>query len=573
MRTQILFLMLLFYGITSAQNPLSIPPTIEGNNFQLTLQNGTYEFFPGQQTATMGVNGNILGPTLIMYKDSMVNIQVTNNLGQVTTIHWHGMHVSAENDGGPHIFINPGDTWNPQFPVMNRASTCWYHPHLHEHTDEHVSKGIAGLIIVRDSEEAQLDLPRTYGVDDIPLVVQTKAFDSNYQINFHDNNDDVLMVNATIDPYIDLPAQVIRLRLLNGSSQRVFNFGFDANRPFYLIATDGGLLNTPVQLTRLPLSPGERAEILIDLQGLEGQTIYLKSYASEFGNGIYGATYPGINSNMTLTGYDPNPLNGNDFNVLQINVTPQNANPVTSIPSTLSNMPDITNITIDQIRNLTFEPVTMGLNQLNGDFTINGVSFDMNTINVTIPLNNTEKWTVTNNSAIAHPFHIHAVQFMITAINGNTNIPPYAQGWKDTYLVPAGGGSIEFVIKFENFANDSIPYMYHCHMLTHEDGGMMGAFTVVDASTSVEKMDSGNLLLFPNPVEGYYVTLKLKDTADKIRSVAILDMEGRLVRYHSFHENEQNYLISIPVNQLSKGEYLIKIITDKGLIIKKMIKK
>jgi len=226
------------------------------------------------------------------------------------------MHVSSENDGGPHMIIEPGTTWNPKFEVKNRASTCWYHPHLDTHTDEHVSKGIAGFIIVKDDEEAAFDLPRTYGVDDIPLAIQTRSFDDNYQVEFDVNSDDVLIVNGTQDAYVDVPAQVVRFRLLNGSSQRVFNFGLEGNRDFYEIATDGGLIEEPMHILRVQLSPGERAEILVDFKGMEGKTINLMSYASELQNGIYGAALPGPGQGMSLNGYNPNWMNGKDFNIM-----------------------------------------------------------------------------------------------------------------------------------------------------------------------------------------------------------------------------------------------------------------
>ena len=573
MKKTLLLVAVIFIVKLQAQNQLSIPPVLNGPQYQLNLQNGTYEFFPGHQTATMGVNGNILGPTLIMNQGDQVDIQVTNNLGQQTTIHWHGMHISAANDGGPHTIILPGTTWNPQFTVMNRSGTYWYHPHLDEYTDEHVSKGIAGMIIVHDNNELNAGLPVTYGVDDFPLVVQTKDFDGNYQIVNHSNNDDVLMVNATINPYLQVPAQVVRLRLLNGSSQRVFNFGLSGNMPFHLIATDGGLLEAPEQLTRLPLSPGERAEILVNLNGMENQTLYLMSYASEFGNGIYGATNPGMNANMTLNNYNPNALNGNDFNILELRVVSQTANPVTSIPAQLSTIVPMDENSANAQRNFTLRPITMGFNQLNGDFTINGVSFDMNTINLTVPLNNTEVWTVTNNSAIAHPFHVHDIQFQILSINGSTNIPAYAQGWHDTFLVPAGGGSIKFITKFEDFADDSIPYMYHCHMLTHEDGGMMGSFTVVDTTNKIEELKNNEAVLYPNPANGIYMNFILKNTAEKIKSYLIIDASGKIVYQNHFHKNEQDYLMSFPVYTLSSGSYVLKVYTHKKIYIERFFKR
>jgi bilirubin oxidase len=572
MKKILLFFLLFSVILITAQNQLLIPPVIDNTNINLTLQNSTYQFFAGHDTATMGVNGDILGPTLIMHKGTDVSINVTNNLGQPTTLHWHGMHISAQNDGGPHTVIAPNTTWNPQFTVMNNASTMWYHPHLDEFTDEHVSKGIAGMIIIKDDIESALDLPRTYGVDDFPLVVQTKDFDSNYQIIHHSNNDDTVMVNATVDPMVDMPAQVVRLRLLNGTSQRVMRFGFNNNRNFYQIATDGGLREAPLLINRLQLSSGERSEILLDLSGLEGQTIYLMSYASEFGNGIYGGSSPGMNPNMPLDNYNPNSLNGSNYNILQINVIAPTANPVTSIPTSLTTITPYLEAEADQTRTFSLSSQQGGFQQLNGDFVINGVSMDMNTINVTIPLNNTEVWTISNNSPISHPFHIHDIQFWILDINGSPP-PATAQGWKDTFLIPSGGGSVRVITKFEDFSDSTVPYMYHCHMLNHEDGGMMGQFVVVDQNASILDQDNAiGLSLFPNPSNKVYMTAKLLDETDNIIAYAVINGMGQIIQYHKIHSNEVSNIYSFPIFELASGTYILKIYTDKSIFKQSFIK-
>ena len=144
----------------------------------MTLQEGTTTFYEGIETNTMGANGSLLGPTLILQRGNTVSITVDNQLPDTTTIHWHGMHVAPQNDGGPHSIILPDEIWTPSFEIMDQAGINWYHPHLHMKTGEHVSKGIAGLIIVKDDEEAALELPRTYGVDDFPIILQTKGFDA-----------------------------------------------------------------------------------------------------------------------------------------------------------------------------------------------------------------------------------------------------------------------------------------------------------------------------------------------------------------------------------------------------------
>lgn len=569
-----LSLLILISFSTFSQNPIIIPGTIETTNINLNLQNGTFQFFSGQNTTTMGVNGPVLGPTLIMNQGDNVNINITNNLGQETTIHWHGMHIAPSNDGGPHTVIGIGQTWNPQFQVMDKASTYWYHPHLHLRTDEHVSKGISGFIIVRDAEEAALNLPRTYGVDDIPLAVQTKSFDSSFQILSNVNDDDVLMVNATIDAQLDVPAQVVRLRILNGSSQRKFNFGLSGNMTFYLIGTDGGLLAAPLALTRLPLSPGARAEILVDFTGLTvGQTINLMSYASEFSNGVYGATNPGNNPSMVLDGYYPNTMNGTDFNVLQMDVVTQTVSPVTSIPASLVAATPIPEGNSNLTRPFTFTSVTGGINQLNGYFAINNATFDMNVINETVPFNNTEIWTFQNNSAITHPFHVHDVQFYILDINGNPP-PAYLQGRKDTFSVPAGG-SARFITKFTDFFDATVPYMYHCHMLKHEDAlfGMMGQFLVVDPTASIKDVElSNSVLLFPNPSKDAFMTIELKQNTEHILAYSIINQLGQVVSHNDIEGNRLVNSYSFPISKLSHGQYFIKIFTETQIITKKFIK-
>lgn len=462
----------------NAQNQLTIPDTVSGSVINLTLQTGSVQFKQGAATSTMGVNGNILGPTIIMQKHQQITLNVNNQLGEPTTIHWHGLHVAPENDGGPHIIIPPGTTWSPSFEVLDWASTHWYHPHLHHHTNEHVQKGIAGFIISRDADESAINLPRTYGVDDFPLVVQSKAFDVNNQIIPLSDLDSNLMVNATINPYLDIPAQVVRLRLLNGSSQRYYNFGFTNNLQFHQIATDAGLLTSSVALTRLMLAPGERAEILVNLSALQNQTIYLINYGAELPNAIYGAAQPGMGGGQSIPNYSLNPLNGTNRNVLQLNVVAPTANPVTTIPTTLVTHNPWQASQANLTRTFTFTSTGQGPSQvLMGPFQINGVFFDMDVINLEVPEDNIEIWQLTNQSPIGHPFHLHGFPFYVLDINGNPP-PPNLAGRKDVIHVPAGMGTVRFITKFENFTNDSLPYMYHCHMLFHEEDGMMGQFLV-----------------------------------------------------------------------------------------------
>jgi bilirubin oxidase len=564
MRSFIVAFLFFSFELT-AQNPLFIPDTLVGSSINLSLQEGSVNFYPGLATQTMGVNGNLLGPTLILNKTETVTMNVTNNLMDSSTIHWHGMHVSSLNDGSPHIVISPGSTWSPVIPVMDWAGTYWYHPHLHSHTHEQVQKGIAGLIIVRDNTEAALALPRSYGIDDIPLVIQTKAFDATNQIiTLESALDTSLMINGTIEPFVGVPEQVVRFRVLNGSSERVYNIGLSNNQTFYQIASDGGLLTSPVSLTRLRLSPGERAELLINFSGLLGQSVQLVSYGAELPSAIYGATQPGMGAGQVIPNYASNPLNGANFQLIDFNIIAATVNAITAIPTTLVTHAPWLAANSNITRTLTFSPQNMGPTAINGPFMFDMTMFDMMMINQYVPYNNTEIWTLTNNTPIAHPFHIHDVQFYILDINGIA--PPLnQQGRKDVILVPAGGGIVRFITKFEDFYNDTVPYMYHCHMLTHEDGGMMGQFIVQAPPVGINEINftnSGNL--FPNPVINNLTISEL----DANQTIKLVDLSGKDV----FSQFTEQTAAILNLSSLVSGVYFVVYTYEKNTEIRKIIK-
>ncbi len=542
------------------QTALFIPPALTGTTFNLNIQTGTKAFFTGYTTPTYGINGAFLAPTLIVNKGDTVAMLVNNGLPVTTTIHWHGLHVPPECDGGPEQLISPSTTWAPRFKVMNDAGTYWYHPHGAGKTDLHVSKGIAGMIIVKDAVESALNLPRTYGVDDIPVIVQTKAFDVLRQIAIATDEDTTMMVNGTIDPYYDAPAQVVRLRLLNGSSMRSYMFGFSSNIPFKLIASDDGLLDTPVTLTRIRMSPGERYEILLNLTGMVGQTVFFKNYGSELPAGIYGADTLGTDSAI-IPGYSNNHLNGADYNIMKINVTSATSGAITTIPPSLAPLTPWSSASVDANRTFNLSPLTPDSSTYaEGPFSINGVQFNMDSVNVITHLNSTEIWKLVNHTMIAHPFHIHDMHFYVLDING---VPPpaYERGKKDVVLVMPGD-SVRFITRFEDFANDTVPYMYHCHLLHHEDDGMMGQFIVSSSPEKVEKVENYvDLKLYPNPVTELLNIDLIGTSAGSPIAFAVYDLFGR--KMHS------DYLIkkaSIDVSCWAKGIYFISLVENSNVI-------
>ena len=194
-------------------------------------------------------------------------------------------------DGGPHQPVEPGETWRPSWTVDQPAATLWYHPHPHGETAEHVYRGVAGMFIVDDPEAADLDLPDDYGVDDIPVIIQDRSFDSDNQLDdagrFLANVGvlgDEILVNGTHDPHLDVTTERVRLRLLNGSNARSYDLGFVDGRTFQVVGTDGGLLGAPVEVDRVPLSPGERAEVVVTMDA--GERAVLRSFPRGGGNGL-----------------------------------------------------------------------------------------------------------------------------------------------------------------------------------------------------------------------------------------------------------------------------------------------
>ena len=539
-----------------AQNTLYIPPTLSGTTFNLNVQSGTTTFFPGFNTPTFGINGVWMSPTLILNKGDSVTLNVTNNLNQTTTMHWHGLHVPAKWDGGPHQIINAGATWSPRIKVMNDAATYWYHPHGENKTEAHVSKGLAGLIIVKDAAEAALTLPRTYGVDDFPIIVQSKAFDVLKQIAIATQDDSTIMVNGTMQPYLNAPAQVIRMRLLNGSSMRSFFFGFTGNLPFKMIGTDDGLLDSAVTLTRLRLSPGERAEIVINLTGKQSQTIYLRNFGSQLPAGIHGAAIVGGGASA-LPDYNLNPRNGGDYDILKLNVVAQTSSPVTTMPTMLIPHTPLQASSANNIRTILMdvEQPFDSAKLTEGPMTFNGESFDMMKVNDTTYLNRTEIWRLINKTQIAHPFHIHDVFFDVLDINGQ---PPsvYERGKKDVVLVMPGD-TLRFITKFEDFADATVPYMYHCHLLHHEDDGMMGAFLVLSApaaTPTIQSMGMG-IVIYPNPAANS-VTIQLpKDLGIDGAKLTVSDVLGKTV-----HEQRiAGQRISLKIDSWHDGLYTITV--------------
>jgi blue copper oxidase len=441
---------------------LPVPPILENLSddpetaeFEIVAQEGTKEFIPGKQTPTFAFNGDYLGPTIRVRNGQKVSITVRNELEEMTTVHWHGLHIPGEMDGGPHQMIEPNGVWTPIFSIVQQAATLWYHPHPMGKTGEQAYKGMAGLFIIDDENSTSLDIPNRYGIDDIPLIIQDRRFFEDGTFAYaaampdiiHGVIGDKLIINGTIQPYLKIESGLVRFRVLNGSDSSVYRISFSDDIAFRQIATDGGFLEKSVHMRNAIISPGERIEILVDFSETASEAVRLI---------------------VEING-------GGVFDALQIDRIDSAAKTGIKLPASerLNTITPIAESEAVAVR--TFIMETMGPQ---GQLTINGKKMDMDRIDFRVPLDSTEIWEITNRGMgmmmnIPHSFHVHDVQFQILDINGKAPAP-HESGWKDTVLIWPNE-TVRIIMRFEDFTG---LYMYHCHFLVHEDQGMMGQFEV-----------------------------------------------------------------------------------------------
>ena len=561
--------------IKAQYNTMSIPEALYGTTFNLNIHETTKQLTTGNQTITGAINSETFwGPTLFINKGDLVHLNVSNNLNEATTLHWHGMHLPAVMDGGPHQIIPAGTLWQPYWTVKNQASTLWYHPHLHETTQAQMTKGVGGFIIVKDAAEAALALPRTYGTDDIVLALTSRSYNTTTNTFVTPPAStrvygDYMLTNGTPNAQYTLPKQFVRLRILNAEIERGYNLGFSDNRTFYVIGNDGGLLNAPVAITgtnRVKLMVGERIEIMVNLgNDVIGSSVDLKAYNSGQALG-----FPGGEPNTS--GAFGSLLNNVDFSVLHINVgatttltIPITAVPASLIPNTYWSATDATVTRAIAITNGNPGPTSV-------PFNLDNHTFVADYIDKTVNLNDIEKWTVTNNAVFGHSFHVHDIEFKVVARNGSaTGVGTHESGWKDTFYVPRNE-SVTFVGKFDDFADADVthPYMYHCHFGGHEDGGMMGQFIVTGTMGVTDNESNTSFRLYPNPVSDR-LFVNLKDANTEIYYVTIATITGRIVMMLPQPEWQNG----IDISSLEAGVYTFQMMDKqtKSLTTRKFIKK
>ena len=477
-------------GYDGEPRALPIPPveegTMEGDTrvFKLTAQDGHSEVLPGKdRTRTWGFNGPFLGPTLRAHRGDRIRAEITNDLIEMTTVHWHGMQLPAYSDGGPHSPIQVGDTWKPEWDIIQPAATVWYHPHPHLATATHAYRGLAGMFIIDDDVSDGLDLPHEYGVDDIPVVIMDAKFTEDDQ--FDEKSDNTLgllgttpLVNGITNARFEATTRRVRLRLLNGASMRFYTLEV-GEKPFHVIATDAGLLDAPVEVDSLFLGPGERAEVIVDLE--PGKDTQLCSVPRKDNFGVP------TDDNAADFGFR------DSFDLLTIIGPEESAPEPAALPATLDPAAGET-------------PSTEGLTErefILNTFMINGEQMDMARVDTVIDEDARELWTVTNeNSDWPHNFHIHNARFKVVDWDGDEKMNVINSGWKDIVNLPPKA-TARLLVEFGHFPDKTIPYMYHCHMLLHEDQGMMGQYVIVDKGEKPDVRVKPGALVFDKDAAGH----------------------------------------------------------------------
>ena len=445
----------------------------------------------GPKGTVVDIPHSYLGSIIRVQKGQKVRVNFHNALSQSSVVHWHGLHVPQMMDGHPQYAIESGETLVYEFEVVNRANMNMYHPHPHGATAKQVYLGLAGAVIVNDEEEAALDLPS--GDYEIPLVIQDKQFDSDNQLvyspNMHQRMSgmigDKILVNGQANFHLDVASRAYRLRVMNGSTSRIYKLAWDDGMPMTIIGVDGGLLEQPEVKPYVMLSPGERLDVWADFSARnEGSQLILKSLAFSGVTPKMGMNHSGL-------------AVGSEYPICTIKVT-RKVSESHKLPTKLAK---IHRYEIHETANPT-NPLPIGISESPMSMLLNGRAYEFNH---PLPAERVKMGSVQlleifhahgdmkmggggmggmggMNVSMAHPIHLHGQQFeiMSRSISGDTtDYDTVSEGFidsglKDTVLVMPME-RVKIIKPFQDFKG---LFLYHCHNLEHEDMGMMREFSV-----------------------------------------------------------------------------------------------
>lgn len=418
----------------------------------LTAEPARLSLISGTHTDAYAYNGTVPGPTLEFREGDSVVVHFRNKLPHSTTVHWHGLHIPFDMDGSPYHPVQPGAQHTYTFRLKpGSAGTYWYHPHPHHGTGDQVARGLFGVLIVRAPDDP---LPATLKEQLVVLsdnrFQQDGSIDISQphthqgRIDFENGREgDVLFVSGKVMPTLSIRSgEVQRWRIINASAARVYRIALRDHKLLH-VGTDGGLFEHPVEVDEIKLAVGERAEVLVRAQNKPGSSTVLQALP-------YDRYIP-----------QTRPANWNEpRDLLTLQYSSQTAVKPVAIPKTLRVVPVLDTTAVTETR-------VMSLSQ----GMINGKLHDMHRIDVKSLLGKTEIWEIENLVGMDHPFHLHGFQFQVLDRDG---VPEPQRQWKDVVNVPKHQ-TARFIVRYDNYPGK---WMFHCHILDHEDHGMMGVLQV-----------------------------------------------------------------------------------------------
>lgn len=462
---------------------------MEGALTQLWRFSG--EIMKGDAANLSFLDGSGHVPIIRVRRGQKIRIHFENHLPEQSIVHWHGLNIAQRMDGHPMYAIDPGERYVYEIAIDSRAGTYWFHPHPHERTSFQVYQGLAGLLIVHDEQEDAVHLPQ--GEYEIPLMIQDRTFDSDNQLVYIGTmrhnwmmgfSGDYVMVNGRVGYSRVVPRTAHRLRIINTSNASLYHLRWSDGGDFRVIGSDGGLLENAVEQPALTLGVGERVDVWVDFSAqAAGASLQLlaESYTPSLQN--FTAQQRGA------------PMLGEARPIASFQCDNGPARPV-SPPIRLSTYPALRE---DAATNSN-SPRAVKISMMRGSFYLNNRVFGgMQEVaeEDVVKLDSTEVWEFANDASMgmgmgmgmggmmqmAHPMHIHNVQFKVlsrtrqgeqSALHRHLSTGFTDYGLKDVVLV-LPGERVRVLMKFENHTGI---YLYHCHILEHEDLGMMQNYRV-----------------------------------------------------------------------------------------------
>ncbi len=439
-----------------AQRPVEI--TLTAAPAQLSL-------IAGAPTDMFVYNGQFPGPTLEFREGDRVIVHFRNNLPEPTTVHWHGLHLPFTSDGSPFHPVEPGEQYDYVFTIRpGTAGTYWYHPHPHHRTGYQIAKGLYGVIIVRAADDPLRSLPEKV------IVISDNRFAPDGSIDLpaslspegiidreNGREGDVIFVNGAVMPTIIIRAgEVQRWRVINASAARVYRLALPGHTLLH-VGSDGGLFERPVEVDEITVANAERVELLVRGTGAPGDRAVLQALP-------YDRYIP-----------QTRPRTWNETReLLTVQYASQPPMTAAPLPAVLRRIPalDTAHATAKRLMVL-----TQGM--------INGQMMDPARVDVGATLDATEIWEIENLVGMDHPFHLHGFQFQLLDRDG---VPEPFRSWKDVVNVPRHG-TARFIVRYASYPGK---WMFHCHILDHEDHGMMGILEVRDDGNAVARTTKGH---------------------------------------------------------------------------------